>query len=214
MAEFIYNDIVFNKKDNLENLMIKYLSSKHGDVTKELSTTEFLQVLANANFTNSLDVFILKLKKFNFNLSNENCIALVKPYLATCMQHSILKLNKQIKASKINNASFYRTAGVKTNSATISDSLIDSRAFADECDFLINYLTNAILCGEIMLIAEQQAIAALKQNKSQLENETTSIIEKFIKTTLNIDDILNATSPEEINELLKKYQKVTPAIKK
>ena len=214
MSQFIYNNIVLNKKDSLENLMIKYLQSKYGDVTKELTTSEFLQVLANANFTNSLDVFILKLKRFNFDLTSEKCVEAVKPYLATCMQHSILKLNKQIKSSKINSASYYRTAGAKTSFSTISNNLIDARAFNDECDFLINYLTNAILCGEIILMAEQQSIKSLKQNKSQLENETVTIIDSFIRNTLNIDQILNAASPEEIAELLKRYKKETPTQKK
>ena len=214
MSEFIYNNIVLNKKDSLENLMIKYLQSKYGDTTKHLTTPEFLQVLANANFTNSLDIFILKLKRFNFDLTSEKCVEAVKPYLATCMQHSILKLNKQIKSSKINNASYYRTAGAQTGFSTINDKFIDSRVFNDECDFLINYLTNAILCGEIILMAEQQSIKSLKQNKAQLENETVTIIDSFIRNTLNIDEILNATNPEEIAELLKRYKKETPSQKK
>ena len=63
-------------------------------------------------------------------------------------------------------------------------------------------------------MAEQQSIKSLKQNKAQLENETVTIIDSFIRNTLNIDEILNATNPEEIAELLKRYKKETPSQKK
>lgn len=211
MANFIFNGIMLNKKDSIENLMIKQLTSKYGDVTKELDSSEFIKVLMSANFTNSLDITILKLKKFNFDLTSETNLELIKPYLATCMEHSILKLNKQIKASKINNASFYRAAGVN-NHQTINEEFIDARAFYDECDFLINYLTNAVVCGEIIYLAEHQAINALKQNKTQLENETTIIVDKYIRKNLNMEEILNAKTKEELAEVLKYYKKGTPTI--
>lgn len=211
MAEFVFNGIVLNKKDSIENLMIKQLTSKYGNVTKELDSTEFIKVLMSANFTNSLDLTILKLKKFSFDLSNETNLELIKPYLATCMEHSILKLNKQIKASKINNASFYRAAGANNNQ-TINEEFIDARAFYDECDFLINYLTNAVVCGEIIYLAEHQAIYTLKQNKTQLENETTIIVDKYIRKNLNMEEILNAKTKEQLAEVLKHYKKGTPTL--
>ncbi|MBQ2864467.1 MAG: hypothetical protein IJE91_03270 [Clostridia bacterium] len=211
MAEFVFNGIVLNRKDSIENLMIKQLTSKYGNVTKELDSTEFVKVLMSANFTNSLDLTILKLKKFSFDLSNETNLELIKPYLVTCMEHSILKLNKQIKASKINNASFYRAAGANNNQ-TINEEFIDARAFYDECDFLINYLTNAVVCGEIIYLAEHQAIYTLKQNKTQLENETTIIVDKYIRKNLNMEEILNAKTKEQLSEVLKHYKKGTPTL--
>ena len=144
MSEFIYNNIVLNKQDSLENLMIKYLQSKYGDTTKHLTTPEFLQVLANANFTNSLDVFILKLKRFNFDLTSEKCVEAVKPYLATCMQHSILKLNKQIKSSKINNASYYRTAGAQTGFSTIKENINVGQRLIEEDLIKLNVVAKFI----------------------------------------------------------------------
>lgn len=209
MTKFVYNGITLSKYDNIENLMIKQLGIKPDEATKTLTSEEFLELLKKANYTNSLDVAILKLKKFGFDITLIENLEQVKAYLIDCMEHSILKLNKQIKASKINDATYYRTAKAETKTNMIKDEFIDARAFYDECDYLINYLTNAVLCGEIIYTAEHQAINTLKQNKTQLENETTTIVDKFIKKDLNMEDILGATTKEDLEEVLKKYKKET-----
>ncbi len=206
MAKFVFNGIVLSENNYIENLMIKRLTSKYGNTDRTLSVQEFLSELDNANLTNSLDSTILILKKFGYNISNPKMLEKVKPYLIKCTGKSILLLNQQIKNSKINKASFYRAAKAYTANKQINETKIDTRKFYDDCNYLINYLTNAILCGEIIYLAESSTIKTLQEQQLELEKETVSVVDGFVKDRLNLAAILNADSPEEMATVLKQYK--------
>lgn len=214
MAKFIFNGKVLSEDNYIENLMIKCLITKYGDCERTLSVQQFLTELENANLTNSLDSTLLILKKFSYNISNPKMLEKVKPYLIKCTSKSILLLNQQIKNSKINKASFYRAAKAYTANHQISESRIDARKFYDDCNYLVNYLTNAILCGEIIYLAESRTIKTLQEEHLELEKETVSVVDGFVKDRLNLSAIINASSPEEMAVELKNYKMKNPEKKK
>ena len=214
MAKFVFNGKTLSTDNYIENLMIKSLIAKYGEVDRILSASQFLSELENANITNSLDSAILILKKFSYNLSNQSTLNKVKPYLTRCAAKSILMLNRTIKESKINKASYYRAVNAYLPNRILNESFIDSRKFTDECDYLSSYLTNAILCGEIIFSAEAEAIKILEKDNSELEKETIGVVDSYVRKTLNLDSILNATNPTELAEQLAAYSKQNTRTKK
>lgn len=204
MSNFIYNNKLIDGKIGIQELMVKFLENKFGNVSKIISEAEFFEALKTANFTLSLDNAILVLKQYGINLQNETTLNEVKQYLVKCLEKSILVANKQVKESKINNASFYREAQA-INEKGIIEGAVNLRSLFDSFDYLVNYLTNAVLGAELIYTAENNAIKTLRTKNQSLETETLQAVDTYVKVNLNLGNILTTSNPKEIETLLKKY---------
>ena len=211
MSNFIYNNKLIDGKIGIQELMVKFLENKFGNVSKIISEAEFFEALKTANFTLSLDNAILVLKQYGINLQNETTLEAIKQYLVKCLEKSILVANKQVKESKINNASFYREAQA-INEKGIIEGAVNLRSLFDSFDYLVNYLTNAVLGAELIYTAENNAIKTLRTKNQSLENETLQAVDTYVKVNLNLGNILTTSNPKEIEALLKKYNNQRSAI--
>ena len=211
MSNFIYNNKLIDGKIGIQELMVKFLENKFGNVSKIISEAEFFEALKTANFTLSLDNAILVLKQYGINLQNETTLNEVKQYLVKCLEKSILVANKQVKESKINNASYYREAQA-INQKGIIEGAVNLRSLFDSFDYLVNYLTNAVLGAELIYTAENNAIKTLRTKNQSLETETLQAVDTYVKVNLNLGNILTTSNPKEIETLLKKYNNQRSAI--
>lgn len=204
MSNFIYNNKLIDGKIGIQELMVKFLENKFGNVSKIISEAEFFEALKTANFTFSLDDAIIVLKQYGINLQNETTLEAIKQYLVKCLEKSILVANKQVKESKINSASYYREAQA-INQKGIIEGAVNLRSLFDSFDYLVNYLTNAVLSAELIYTAENNAIKTLRTKKQSLETETLSAVDTYVKVNLNLGNILTTSNPKEIEALLKNY---------
>lgn len=204
MSNFIYNNKLIDGKIGIQELMVKFLENKFGNVSKIISEAEFFEALKTANFTLSLDNAILVLKQYGINLQNETTLNEVKQYLVKCLEKSILVANKQVKESKINSASYYREAQA-INQKGIIEGAVNLRSLFGSFDYLVNYLTNAVLSAELIYTAENNAIKTLRTKNQSLENETLQAVDTYVKVNLNLGNILTTSNPKEIEALLKNY---------
>lgn len=211
MSNFIYNNKLIDGKIGIQELMVKFLENKFGNVSKIISEAEFFEALKTANFTHSLDNAILVLKQYGINLQNETTLNEVKQYLVKCLEKSILVANKQVKESKINSASYYREAQA-INEKGIIEGAVNLRSLFDSFDYLVNYLTNAVLGAELIYTAENNAIKTLRTKNQSLETETLQAVDTYVKVNLNLGNILTTSNPKEIETLLKKYNNQRSAI--
>lgn len=211
MSNFIYNNKLIDGKIGIQELMVKFLENKFGNVSKIISEAEFFEALKTANFTLSLDNAILVLKQYGINLQNETTLEAIKQYLVKCLEKSILVANKQVKESKINSASYYREAQA-INQKGIIEGAVNLRSLFDSFDYLVNYLTNAVLSAELIYTAENNAIKTLRTKNQSLENETLQAVDTYVKVNLNLGNILTTSNPKEIEALLKKYNNQRSAI--
>ena len=92
MAKFVFNGKTLSTDNYIENLMIKSLIAKYGELDRTLSASQFLTELENANLTNSLDSAILILKKFGYNLSNQSTLNKVNWLLSVLTGASVFFL--------------------------------------------------------------------------------------------------------------------------
>lgn len=204
MSNFIYNNKLIDGKIGIQELMVKFLENKFGNVSKIISEAEFFEALKTANFTHNLDDAIIVLKQYGINLQNETTLEAIKQYLVKCLEKSILVANKQVKESKINSASYYREAQA-INQNGIIEGAVNLRSLFDSFDYLVNYLTNAVLSAELIYTAENNAIKTLRTKNQSLENETLSAVDTYVKVNLNLGNILTTSNPKEIEALLKNY---------
>lgn len=204
MSNFIYNNKLIDGKIGIQELMVKFLENKFGNVSKIISEAEFFEALKTANFTFSLDDAIIVLKQYGINLQNETTLEAIKQYLVKCLEKSILVANKQVKESKINNASYYREAQA-INQKGIIEGAVNLRSLFGSFDYLVNYLTNAVLSAELIYTAENNAIKTLRTKNQSLENETLQAVDTYVKVNLNLGNILTTSNPKEIEALLKNY---------
>lgn len=203
MAKFSYNGKTITPNFNTERLIIKYLIFNNGEVDKTISDSEFLDSLKAANYTKSTDIAVLLLKKYGFNISNESLFNEAKSYLTTCLEKSILMFDNSIKQSKINDSGYYREVNALDYNS-IDESVVDPRRLYSNFNSIVNFFTNAVTSAEIIYTAENNVINTLKQQKQELQTETTMVVSDYIDNHLNLKEVLTNENP---SEALLKYKK-------